>query len=429
MAIRDRIVDFRRVRAGDILPHPKNWRTHDKRQREAYGQIVDGIGFAGALLTFTTEDGQLMMIDGHLRQEEHADEMLPVLVTDLDADEAEQLLATYDPISVMAGIHIGRMRALYAGVKERNEAAAATLEEAAQRHKETLMKADEPPEDPGAQVDRASELQEKWQTERGQLWIIPSVSGEGDHRILCGDSTDAEDVDRLMDGRKADLVLTDPPYGVNYERGKYDGTPRKSNMPTKIEGDYRKGLEQQQFICSAFGVVKSYCKSNAVVYMFSASLAEGAYSMFGLLDCGIHIQSQLIWNKSSLVLGRCDYHWKHEIIWYGYWDGRDRVWNGGRDKVSVIDAPKISASFHPNEKPPQLFAEFINNSTMSGEVVFDPFLGSGTTIVAAEQNRRIGYGIELSEAYVAVCLERLADLGLSPRLESKNPVAEVNDGY
>lgn len=273
-----------------------------------------------------------------------------------------------------------------------------------------------PPVDEGAQVDRATELQEKWQVRRGDVWVIPSVSGSGNHKILCGDSTDADDAALLMDGRKADAVLTDPPYGVDYKRGKYDGTPRKSNMPVDIVGDNLKGNDQQRFIYSIFETAKPHCNNNVVIYMFSAPLVEGCHSMMGLIDCGIHIQSQLIWNKSSLVLGRCDYHWKHEIIWYGYWDGKGRMWNGGRDQTSVINSPKIAASLHPNEKPTSLLSIFINNSTAPGDITYDPCAGSASTIVACEQTKRIGYGIEIDPSYTAVSLQRLADMGLNPVL-------------
>ena len=277
----------------------------------------------------------------------------------------------------------------------------------------------EPPTDQGAQVDKAAELQEKWRVNRGDVWVIPSVSGDGFHRIVCGDSTCADDVALLMDGRRADAVVTDPPYGVDYERGKYDGTPRKSNMPIKIVGDTRKGIDQQRFIQSVFKIAKSHCKPNAVIYMFSAPLAEGAHSMFSLVDGGVHIQSQLIWNKSHFALGRSDYHWKHEIIWYGYWDGKDRIWNGERTQVSVIDAVKIPATLHPNEKPPSLLSVFINNSTHQHNIVYDPFLGSGTTMAACEMSQRICFGIEIDPRYCAVILERMVGLGLSPRLVEK----------
>jgi len=239
------------------------------------------------------------------------------------------------------------------------------------------------------------------------------------HRVLCGDSTKTEDVAQLMGGEKADLMVTDPPYGIDYERGKYDGIPRKSNMPTSIEGDYRKGQEQQEFICDTFLNAKNICKDNAVIYMWSAQLAEGAHSMLGLIDAGIHIQSQLIWNKSSLVLGRSDYQWKHEICWYGYWNGQDRTWNGERNQTTVIDATKISASFHPNEKPVDLLSYFVKNSSLIGQLVYDPFLGSGTTLVSCEQLRRRGFGIEISPAYVAVTLERFEGLGLIPFREKQ----------
>jgi DNA modification methylase len=272
-------------------------------------------------------------------------------------------------------------------------------------------------DDPGAQVDRAEELREKWQTERGQVWDVPSATVPGSsHRVMCGDSTRADDVARLMDGEKAELIHVDPPYGVSCERGKFDGTPRKGNMPTRIMGDDLRGNDQKDFIEDVFRIAHNNIVSNGCLYMWSAPLQEGAYSMFGLVEAGVYIQSQLIWNKSHLVLGRSDYQWKHEICWYGYWDGKDRIWNGGRTQTTVIDEARISATLHPNEKPAVLIQYLMLNSSNQGGLIYDPFLGSGTTAVAAEQTGRICYGMEISEKYVAAALERLAGMGLSPQL-------------
>jgi site-specific DNA-methyltransferase (adenine-specific) len=276
----------------------------------------------------------------------------------------------------------------------------------------------EPPEDPGAQINKADELRDKWKTERGQLWVIPSATGDGEHRILCGDSTSADDMTRLMNGVKAQMIHVDPPYGVSYERGEFDGTPRKSGMPTKIEGDDLRGAGQRDFISTLFNAAKPHVVENAITYMWSAPLAEGAHSMFGLTDAGLHIQSQLIWNKSQLVLGRADYQWKHEIIWYGYWVGKGRIWNGERDQVTVIDGKKAAKTLHPNEKPVELVQYLIKNSSNRSGTVLDMCAGGGSSLVACEQAGRIGYGMEIAPEYVAVSLERLAGMGLEPRLHN-----------
>jgi len=157
--------------------------------------------------------------------------------------------------------------------------------------------------------------------------------------------------------------------------------------------------------------------TNATIYMCSAALAEGCSSYFGLVEAGVHVQSQIIWRKNHFALGRSDYQWSHEGIWYGYWQGKDRIWNGGRDESTVIDAIKPAATVHPNEKPIDLFSAFIRNSTLRGGVIYEPFSGGGTTLLAAEALERTVCAMELEPKYVALTLARLAALGLRPQVD------------
>lgn len=392
--IRDRIVDFQRVRAGDILPHPKNWRTHSDKQRAIYGQIVDEIGFAGALLTFTTEDGQLMLIDGHLRQDEHPDELLPTLITDLTADEAEQILATYDPISGLAGIRLERMQALFDGLQGRRQHMADLLEEAAARHKATLKKKDVV-EDPGAQIDRAEELQKKWQVERGQVWEIPSLALEGSaHRVMCGDSTDEADVARLLDGDNADTVVTDPPYGIRRDKG-FEGFEGFGGFGAPIaRTQYSGDWDSERPTKQTFDLILSYAP---------IALIFGGNFFADFLPVGNH---WIVWDKLNTMptFGDC------ELIWT----------NVARNSVKKIVFQynglmgKENKRYHATQKPAGLLAEIIKAYTDNGGVVLDSFLGSGTTIVACEQTGRLGRGMEIDPKYVAVTLERLAEMGLEP---------------
>jgi len=213
--IRNRVKEYRLVRAGDILPNPRNWRTHPQAQKDAYRAIAESIGFAGALLTRELDDGRLMLIDGHMRQSENPDELLPVLITDLSESESDTVLATFDPISAMAQADAAALDSLLRTVNSDSAAVQAML---AQLADDAGLYQDAHPnagEDQGAQIDRADELREKWQTERGQLWVIPSKTGKGEHRLLCGDSTNADDVGRVMAGERADITHADPPYGID----------------------------------------------------------------------------------------------------------------------------------------------------------------------------------------------------------------------
>jgi hypothetical protein len=198
--IRDRIRELRRVRAGDLRPSPRNWRTHPRQQRDALQGVLSEIGYADALLARELSDGSLELIDGHLRAETTPDTEVPVLVTDLDEHEAAKLLATLDPLAAMAEADPGKLDALLRDVQTSSEALASMLEDLAQDAgildgKQEVIE-DEVPEPP---IDPV--------TKPGDLWLL------GEHRLLCGDSTKAEDVERVMGGEKADVCFTSPPYG------------------------------------------------------------------------------------------------------------------------------------------------------------------------------------------------------------------------
>lgn len=265
----------------------------------------------------------------------------------------------------------------------------------------------EPVGDAEPQLDRAAELQAEWKTERGQVWVIPSKSTQGKaHRVMCGDSTSADDVGRLMDGEKAACMWSDPPYGVSYVG--------KTADALTIENDGSAGLES--LLRGAFGVADSVLCDGAGIYI---AHPPGALCVtFGncFIAAGWHFHQTLIWVKNRMVLGHSDYHFKHEPLIYG-WKGKNKHWYGERDKVSIfeIDNPLRNGE-HPTMKPVELVVTHLQNSSRHGDIILDVFLGSGTTIVACEQTGRVGYGMEISPAYVAVILQRLKDIGLEPEL-------------
>src|SRR5208283_2162557 len=203
--IRDRIRELRRVPAKDLLANPKNWRRHPKAQTEALRGLLTEIGYADALLARELPDGRLMLIDGHLRKDTTPDAHLPVLVLDVNAEEADKLLLTLDPLASLAESDAERIGALLQTVRTDS----AAVEELFRRTAgDRLWNLIHPQGEPPAQIDQAGELLKKWGTCNGQLWRI------GDHRLLCGDATKAEDVARLMGNERAVLFATDPPYAV-----------------------------------------------------------------------------------------------------------------------------------------------------------------------------------------------------------------------
>jgi DNA modification methylase len=260
------------------------------------------------------------------------------------------------------------------------------------------------PEDPGAQIDRAAELQEKWQVKRGDVWKI------GKHRVMCGDSTVAGDVELLMGGMKAQLMVTDPPYGVNYNprwREEYDQFDRHSVALVVNDDNY--------LWLDAFNLF-----DGDVAYVWCASWL--AHHVGGDIEySGFNLRSLIIWNKQHFTFSRGHYHWKHEPCWYAVRKNKTAGWCGDRKQTTVWDiqnsnpmggSDRSEKTTHSTEKPVECMARPIRNHDAS--IVYDPFLGSGTTIVACEQTGRVGYGMEISEAYCAVTLQRLQDMGLTP---------------
>lgn len=226
----------------------------------------------------------------------------------------------------------------------------------------------------------------------GDLWQL------GDHRLLCGDSTKAEDIARLLGKEQADLWITDPPYNVNYEGG--------TDEKLKIANDNMNSGDFFQFLKGAFSVAEKVLKKGCSFYIWYASREHVNFET-ALNAAGLTVREQLIWNKSSLVLGRFDYHFKHEPCLYGWKDGASHRWFNDRAQTTVMDFEKPRKNdLHPTMKPVPLFAYQIANSSEKGDIVLDTFGGSGTTIIACENLGRKGRSVELDPHYCDVILAR-----------------------
>lgn len=228
-------------------------------------------------------------------------------------------------------------------------------------------------------------------TKLGDLWLL------GEHRVLCGDSTKAEDVARLMDGVKADMVLTDPPYGVSYVG--------KTKDALKVENDELDEASLTKFVCDAFDNAETNCRAGAYWY---ATVPPGPLHIVFADDWkrrGI-LRQIMVWAKDSMVLGHSEYHYQHEPILFGWLPG-DRHKNSDRTRTTLwqYDRPKANRE-HPTMKPVALWTQAVQDGSRTGEVVYDPFLGSGTTLIAAEQLGRKCYGMEISAAYCDVIVKR-----------------------
>ena len=227
---------------------------------------------------------------------------------------------------------------------------------------------------------------------QGDIWQL------GRHRLMCGDSTSIDDVEKLMDGVKADMLLTDPPYNVDYEG--------KTKDKLKIKNDSMDNDSFRQFLRDAFTSADMVMKEGAVFYIWHAD-SEGYNFRGACFDVGWKVRQCIIWNKNCMVMGRQDYQWKHEPCLYGWKDGASHLWASDRKQTTVIDMAKpVKSDLHPTMKPVALFDYQIKNNTKGGDIVLDLFGGSGTTIMACEQNNRIAYSMEFDPHYVDVIIAR-----------------------
>jgi len=264
--------------------------------------------------------------------------------------------------------------------------------------------ADEPPEDVEPQIDKAEELREKWGVESGQLWKL------GDHRLICGDCTDKVVVDKVMNEDRAEMVWTDPPYGVNYG-DKLDASNPIAHRVRHIENDNLEPEELEKFIRSCFKICADYTVSGAAIYVACPAGTPLPRMIGAFTDSGFDFHWGLVWIKDQIVLSRADYHFQHENILYGWKTGDSHHWYGDRKQSSCmfVDRPKRSDE-HPTMKPVELIEIMLKNNSNSGNIVLDPFLGSGTTLIACERLGRKCRAVEISPAYVAVAIQRWVDV-------------------
>ena len=243
--------------------------------------------------------------------------------------------------------------------------------------------------------DLSDALEKAAFVERGDVWQV------GRHRLMCGDATSPEDVATLMDGKKANLIITDPPYNVAFESS--DGLSIKND---KMEND-----KFYEFLLAAFKNMAEHLEKGGSAYVFHAD-TEGLNFRKAFMDAGFHLSGCCIWVKNSLVLGRSDYQWQHEPVLYGFLQNGKHYWskNAGRSQTTVwnFDKPKKNKN-HPTSKPLDLLAYPIGNSSQENAIVIDTFGGSGSTLMTCEQTNRVCHTMELDEKYASVILRRYVE--------------------
>jgi DNA modification methylase len=415
---RNRIVGSGEEPPDQLLANPRNWRTHPAAQRDALRGSLDEVGWVAQILVNRTTGH---VVDGHARIEEaisRGEPRVPVVYVELSEEEERLILATLDPIGAMADRDTARLAELLAEV---------SVDDAGLRR---LLADLAPPKrgltDPDALPDVPTEPYVK----AGDLWRL------GEHRLLCGDATNAADVARLLDGAQPTLLATDPPYGVSLDPTWRDGV---YNALGRAEAPYLRldasgtGSDATRATCGAHGRSRGHrnttlsgdtrvdwseafalVPSLQVGYVWHAGVHASEVAQ-GLERIGFEIVAQVIWDKGLFAMGRSWYHWAHEPCWVVRKPGIPNLYIGSRDQSTIWRAPspkmimagsKEDKQDHPAQKPVVLSEIPIRNHLAPGEICYDPFSGSGTTLIAAEALGRRCYGLEIDPRYVQVAIER-----------------------
>jgi DNA methylase len=399
---RNRIVGHADVEPRTLVPNPQNWRLHPESQRRALRAVLDSIGWVGHV-TVNRATGHL--VDGHLRVEEaiaRGEPTVPVELVELSLDEERLVLAALDPISGLALGDPSALAELIASLSTSDADLAAFLDDLAATHGVRALELVDPDDVPTPPDESATYVRP------GQLWEL------GPHRLMCGDALDAGDVARLLDGARPRLMTTDPPYGVELDLARrhalsdalrQGGGPRRGtgHRNVSLPGDRRADWSE------AFELVPSL----DVAYVWRPAL-HAAEVGEGLARIGFEFASEIVWVKSRWAVGRRWYHWQHETCLVARRRGARVPFLGGRDQGTIWEAPspKVGGrdadpkADHPAQKAIVLFDRPIRNHLHPGEAVYDPFLGSGTTLVAAELSHRRCYGLEIDPRFAQVAIER-----------------------
>lgn len=396
------IEHFQKVPLDELVPYARNARTHSKEQILQLRASIREFGFLNPCLI----DKDYNVIAGHGRIMAAREEGL----TELPCVFAEHLTEAQKRAYIIADNRL----AMNAGWDEEMLSVELSELEGADfsidllgftdAELQELLGTVETKED---DFDLTAALEKASFVNPGDIWTV------GRHRLICGDATKAEQVEKLMDGKKANLILTDPPYAVSY----------KSSSGLSIKNDNLGKEEFYQFLLTAFENMVNVSETGASAYVFHAD-TEGLAFRRAFEEAGFHLSGVCIWAKDSLVLGRSPYQWSHEPILFGWTKKGKHKWYAGRSEKTIWHFDKSRRNEnHPTSKPIDLLSYPIQNSSQANSIVLDLFGGSGSTLIACEQTDRVCYMAELDDKYASVILRRYVEFKNS---QSKDVFVERN---
>ena len=376
--------DMSLVEIEKLIPYVNNARTHSKEQITKLRSSLREFGFINPVII----DRDYNIIAGHGRvmaaKEENITEVPCVFVDHLTEAQKKAYIIADNRFALDAGWDEEMLKLEIEALQDMAFDLSLTGFDDAELSK--LFETDDVKDD---EFDVEAELQKPTKTQIGDIWLL------GKHKLVCGDSTKAETFAILMNDEKANLVITDPPYNVNYE-----------GSAGKIKNDNMENDKFYHFLLDAFTNTEKAMADDASIYVFHAD-TEGLNFRKAFKDAGFYLSGTCIWEKQSLVLGRSPYQWQHEPVLFGWKKKGKHQWYTGRKESTIweFDKPKKHGD-HPTMKPIPLLAYPIMNSSMSNCIVLDPFGGSGSTLIACEQTDRIARTIELDEKFCDVIIKR-----------------------